>query len=196
VDAILRQPRADRWRIWLRASGGAVRAGRCVRALTAIGLAASLLLFVATLVAGRPVTGSWWVIAAAFPLLFAGQVWAIGVVAARPLKGPNLLALFEGLAAWHRKAVLTLLLIGAFAIVLGLVRYPGLDGTQPAGNSTPGCAYPVRSGNGDYGCESAHAHQARELSTERGIEGLGIVFFTFQLGVATAELRRRRSRTA
>jgi hypothetical protein len=194
VDAILLPPRADRWRLWLRSSATAVRAGRCVRALTVAGLATSLLLLAATLAIGRPIPGSWWLIAAGFPLLFAGQVWAIGVVAARPVGGPNLLTLFESLARWQRKAGLTLLLVGACALVLALARYPGLDGTQPAGDATPGCAYPVKSANGDYGCETAHAHQARELSTERGIEGLGAIFFTFQLGIATAELRRRRSR--
>jgi hypothetical protein len=173
-----------------------VRTGRCVRALTVVGLATSLLLLAATFAIGRPVSGSWWLIAASFPLILAGQVWAIGIVAARPISGPNLLTAFDGLAHWHRKAGLTLLLIGACAVVLALARYPGLDGTQPAGDPTPGCAYPVKSSNGDYGCESAHAHQARELSTERGIEGLGAIFFTFQLGIATAELRRRRARRA
>jgi hypothetical protein len=194
VDAILRQPRADRWRVWLRSSDTAVRAGRCVRALIGAGLATSLLLLAATLVLGRPVPGSWWLMAAAFPLLFAGQVWSVGIVAARPVGGPNVLAVFEGLVQWQRKAGLTLLLVGACAVLLAVARYPGLDGTQPAGSATPGCTYPVKSSNGDYGCESAHAHEARELSTERGIEGLGTIFLTFQLGVTTAELRRRRAR--
>jgi hypothetical protein len=71
------------WRDWILESKAAVRVGRTVCVVAAVGFVAAAAIILANFARGRGIPGVAWLLAPAIPALVAGQLWGIAVLLSR-----------------------------------------------------------------------------------------------------------------
>ena len=191
---------------WVLESVGALRISRAVVVVTGCGLVVAFVLGFAALIRDRPVAATW-LLFLAVPAVALGQVWGLLVLSARRPQdakrswfGISVRStdkgvgsrefFFDGLPSWQGRVLLTLV---GLAAISALTSFTGLTRGGPT-SGTPGCPYPLNN-HGAYTCVSRGAYKHAGADSQRfGCSIIG-VFFTIQLGIASAELARRRRRT-
>jgi hypothetical protein len=188
---------------WVTESIGALRISRAVSVIAGCGLVVALALGLAALMRDRPVAATWLLILAV-PAVALGQLWGLLVLSARrPLDarrtwfGISVRStgrgvgsrefFFDGLPSWQGRA---LLVLAGLAVVSAMTAFPGLIRGGPT-SGTPGCPYPLNN-HGAYTCVSRGAYEHAGADSQRFGCGILAAFFTIQLGIASAELARRR----
>ena len=194
----------EQWTVWILDSRGALRVGRAVCATLAVGLLAAIAILGVNFGRGRATDGITWLLALAIPTLVAGQVWAIAVLLARLNRAeggpprwywpgrttgwPDPRRLFEGLPWWL--AAVSLALFVAFWTI-GSRAFPAITSGTPA-SPTRHCRYRLTE-SGNYTCVSRAKFVAADAGEQRFVTACFAGFYTFQLAIAAAELRRRRA---
>lgn len=197
----------EEWTAWILDSRGALRVGRAVCAAVAAGPFVAAAILVANFTRGRAIDGITLLLALAIPTLVAGQVWAIAILLARlnraeggpprwhwPGRGigwPDPRRLFEGLP-WRLAALFAALFIVSWEI--GSKAFPAITSGTPAPPSRH-CRYRLTEG-GTYTCVSRAKFVAADSGEQRLVAAAFAGFYTFQLAISAAELRRRRAATS
>ncbi|HJU36927.1 MAG TPA: hypothetical protein VJ716_05870 [Gaiellaceae bacterium] len=194
---------SDAWRNWILHSEGAVRASRAVRAIAALGLAVAATIVLANLGRGRSVPGVTVLLFLGIPALVVGQLWGIAVLVARQEGSPEAGWLrarwrfkpvggsrrffFGSLPSWMANAILVVFFLGWLS---AMTAFPSLLSGNPT-SPAPGCRYRLDN-HGEYSCVSRSTWLAAGAAEQRFVAGVLGAFFVFHLGLAAAELRRRR----
>jgi hypothetical protein len=194
------------WRDWILDSEGAVRVGRGVRVVAAVGVAIATAILLANLIRGQKVAGLVELLFPAIPALIAGQLWGIALLVARWDRAPASdrprsrwpfntgdprRMLFGGLQIWQANALLAVFFLSWIAGATAF-RHLWLGGpTSPA----PGCRYRLVN-HGEYSCVSRSTYLAAAAAEQRLAAGVLLGFFVLHFGIAAGELRRRRAVSA
>lgn len=198
------------WRAWVTGSAAALLVSRGVGALAACGLAIAAALVLATLALGRPIGSAGVLFIPSFPVLAVGQLWGIAVLSARGSEeedrgrrsgrwglgvGAELATgrrlFFEGLPVRQAN---TLLVLAALGWLAAATAFLSLIHGGPA-SPIPGCQYPLVS-HGSYSCVSHETYVHVGAAEQRLVAGIWSGFFAMHLGIAAAELARRRANAA
>jgi hypothetical protein len=163
----------------------------------------ALLVVAYTLLAGRPAAGGMSLLALAFPIIFASQLWVIGVLLARrPMQPATKGRLWGTSTSWPSdtrkfffeglpKALATAFLaVAAAGWLAGMTAWPALARGGPA-SPQPGCRWPLDS-HGTITCVDAAEYHHAGAAEQRFGAGVLLGFFAIHCGAATAELYRRR----
>lgn len=191
------------WRRWILVGSTSGRICRALAGLDAIaaGIAASVLLF--TIAVGRPLSGVAVLLVVAIPLVFAGQIWTIGVLNARtprPPGGWRARMSAQARAQWNprkfffdalpRSAAYALMGVFYAGWLAGMSAFPALSNGNPVA-ATASCRWPLDS-HGIITCVSQGRYDRAGAAGERLAAGVLMGFFTIHLGVALNEIVRRR----
>src|SRR5712691_3513342 len=193
------------WRAWLIGSATAVRIGRDICVIAAVGLTIAAALALATLAVDRPFGWADHLLIPSFPVLFAGQVWGVAILTARrPVRErrwrrPSRHAFggsverdprrffFEGLPVLQANVLLAVALLGWLAAI---ATFPSLTSGGPTSPS-PGCPYRLNN-HGSYKCVSRATYIHVGAAEQRFAASIIAAFFAIQFGMSAAELARRR----
>lgn len=187
---------------FLVASGFALRVNWVLAGCDGLALILTAsVVFLATI--NRPVSTPALLVALAFPLLFAGQLWVIGILGARaPRRSGNWWTrtmaqmreqsdsrtfLFGSLPTAAAYALLGLAILGWFAAITA---FPALRDGNP-NSPMPGCQWPLNN-HGVVTCVSESRYQDALTGEQRSAGGVLLFFFTFHFGVVADEIARRR----
>jgi hypothetical protein len=171
--------------------------------ITACGLVVSVGLVLFDLIFDRQLSAADWLLIPGIPAVALGQVWGLIVlgarhpqdvrrrwfrssVKARPGESARRF-FFEGLPKLQANGMLGIALLGWLA---AMTAFPSLSSGGPA-SGTPGCPYRLND-HGDYRCVSHTAYDHAGAASQRFACGILAAFFSIQLGIAAAELARRR----
>jgi hypothetical protein len=196
----------DDWRAWVTTSTAALRISRGVGALAACGLAIAAAVVLATLALGRPIGSVGVLFIASFPVLAIGQLWGIAVLSARGSEGEDRrrrsgrwgLGVGAEFATGRRfffealpvRQANTLLVLAGLGWLAAAAAFPSLIHGGPA-SPIPDCRYPLVN-HGSYRCVSHETYVHAGAAEQRFFAAIWGSFFAMHLGIAAAELARRR----
>jgi hypothetical protein len=179
---------------------GGRRAAQTLTVADAVAIAVALVLIVATLVVGRPLSGVSLLLGPGIVLLIVGQIGAILVLRARrpprtgrrflpdPSRGRSiggdLRAYFGPLDRRVTRAVAALCVIGLLSFITGIIFT--IHGS-PAGSGA-GCAYRLQA-HGIYTCVSETAYHLAGAAQQRMVAGIFLFFYAFHFYAALASSR-------
>jgi hypothetical protein len=198
------------WRTWITYSRRATQISAAIAVLASLSAAIAAAVVIAALVRGRPLQGISPLLAAAAPLVLAGQFWMIGLMRARQAPRPRdwrwhmparsrdpdgqfaswpspRRFFFPDLSPPIARALLTLAILGWLA---AMTAFPLIVDGGPAGSS-PGCPFRLEN-HGSYTCVSKRSFEQAGAGEQRFAAGILLAFYSIHAGAALGRLKVRR----